>query len=55
MAIRHAHGAHAFAERVAGTGILGALRDAVEQTFDDLTQKGDLSPEKAKEAVEAVA
>ena len=41
----------AFREGVrAVTGILGALRDAVEQTFDDLKQKGDLSPEKAKEA-----
>lgn len=32
------------------TGILGALRDAVEQTFDELKEKGDLSPERAKEA-----
>jgi polyhydroxyalkanoate synthesis regulator phasin len=32
------------------TGILGALRDAIEETFDDLKQQGDLSPEKAKEA-----
>ncbi|MEO5509226.1 MAG: hypothetical protein ABIV28_09400 [Longimicrobiales bacterium] len=32
------------------TGILGALRDAIEQTFDDMTEKGDLSPDKAKEA-----
>ena len=41
----------AFREGVrAVTGILGALRDAVEQTFDDLREKGDLSPERAKEA-----
>lgn len=41
----------AFREGVrAVTGILGALRDAVEQTFDDLKEKGDLSPERAKEA-----
>jgi polyhydroxyalkanoate synthesis regulator phasin len=32
------------------TGILGALRDAIEESFDDLKQQGDLSPEKAKEA-----
>ena len=41
----------AFREGVrAVTGILGALRDAVEQTFDELKEKGDLSPERAKEA-----
>jgi polyhydroxyalkanoate synthesis regulator phasin len=32
------------------TGILGALRDAIEQTFDDLRERGDLSPERAREA-----
>lgn len=32
------------------TGVLGALREAVEQTFDELKEKGDLSPERAKEA-----
>ena len=32
------------------TGILGALKDAIEETFDDLRQQGDLSPEKAREA-----
>ncbi|NJD11042.1 MAG: hypothetical protein FIB01_11620 [Gemmatimonadetes bacterium] len=41
----------AFREGVrAVTGILGALRDAVEQTFDELKEKGDLSPERAREA-----
>jgi polyhydroxyalkanoate synthesis regulator phasin len=43
--------ADAFREGVrAVTGILGALREAVEQTFEDLKDKGDLSPERAKEA-----
>jgi polyhydroxyalkanoate synthesis regulator phasin len=32
------------------TGIVGALRDAIEETFDELRQQGELSPEKAKEA-----
>jgi polyhydroxyalkanoate synthesis regulator phasin len=32
------------------TGILGALKDAVEETFDELRQQGDLSPERAREA-----
>ena len=41
----------AFREGVrAVTGILGALRDAVEQTFDDLKERGDISPERAREA-----
>lgn len=41
----------AFREGVrAVTGILGALRDAVEQTFDDLKERGDITPERAKEA-----
>ena len=34
-------------------GILGALKDAVEETFDDLRTHGDLSPEKAREAARA--
>ena len=32
------------------TGILGAFKDAIEQTFDDLTKRGDLSPERARES-----
>jgi polyhydroxyalkanoate synthesis regulator phasin len=32
------------------TGILGALKDAIEETFDELRQEGDLSPERAREA-----
>jgi polyhydroxyalkanoate synthesis regulator phasin len=31
-------------------GIFGALKDAIEESFDDLRQRGDLSPEKAREA-----
>ncbi len=34
-------------------GILGALKDAVEETFDDLRAHGDLSPERAREAARA--
>lgn len=34
-------------------GILGALKDAVEETFDDLRTHGDLSPERAREAARA--
>ena len=41
----------AFREGVrALTGILGAFKDAIEQTFDDLTKRGDLSPERARES-----
>jgi polyhydroxyalkanoate synthesis regulator phasin len=32
------------------TGILGAFKDAIEQTFNDMSEKGDISPERAKEA-----
>jgi polyhydroxyalkanoate synthesis regulator phasin len=32
------------------TGILGAFKDAIEQTFNDLSDKGDISPERAKDA-----
>jgi polyhydroxyalkanoate synthesis regulator phasin len=32
------------------TGILGALKDAIEETFDDLRERGDISPERAREA-----
>jgi polyhydroxyalkanoate synthesis regulator phasin len=32
------------------TGILGAFKDAIEQTFDDLSKRGDLSPERARES-----
>lgn len=31
-------------------GILGALKDAIEESFDELRQRGDLSPERAREA-----
>jgi polyhydroxyalkanoate synthesis regulator phasin len=41
----------AFREGVrALTGILGAFKDAIEQTFEDLTKRGDLSPERARDA-----
>jgi polyhydroxyalkanoate synthesis regulator phasin len=32
------------------TGILGALKEAIEETFDELRERGDISPERAKEA-----
>lgn len=32
------------------TGILGALKDAIEESFDELKERGDLSPERAREA-----
>lgn len=31
-------------------GIFGALKDAIEESFEDLRERGDLSPEKAREA-----
>ena len=35
----------------AGLGILSALKDAVEETIDDMMKRGELSPERAREAV----
>ena len=35
----------------AGIGILSALKDAVEETVDDMLERGELSPERAREAV----
>jgi polyhydroxyalkanoate synthesis regulator phasin len=32
------------------SGILGAFKDAIEQTFNDLSEKGDISPDRAKDA-----
>jgi polyhydroxyalkanoate synthesis regulator phasin len=32
-------------------GLLGALRDELEESLEDLKQKGEFSPDKAKEAV----
>ena len=32
------------------TGILGAFKDAIEQTFNDLSARGDISPERARAA-----
>jgi hypothetical protein len=35
----------------AGIGILSALKDAIEETVKDMTDRGELSPERAREAV----
>jgi polyhydroxyalkanoate synthesis regulator phasin len=35
----------------AGIGILGALKDAIEETVDDMLRRGELSEDRAKEAV----
>lgn len=35
----------------AGLGILSALKDAIEETVDDMLQRGELSQERAREAV----
>jgi polyhydroxyalkanoate synthesis regulator phasin len=35
----------------AGIGILAALKDAIEETIDEMRERGDISPERAKEAV----
>jgi polyhydroxyalkanoate synthesis regulator phasin len=41
----------AFREGVrAVSGILGAFKDAIEQTFNDLSERGDISPDRAKDA-----
>ncbi|MGQ0561509.1 MAG: hypothetical protein ACT443_06500 [Gemmatimonadota bacterium] len=32
------------------TGILAALKDAIEETIDDIKQRGDLDPNRAREA-----
>jgi polyhydroxyalkanoate synthesis regulator phasin len=32
------------------SGILGAFKDAIEQTFNDLSDRGDISPERARDA-----
>jgi polyhydroxyalkanoate synthesis regulator phasin len=32
------------------TGVLGALKDAIEDTFDELRERGELSPERARAA-----
>lgn len=31
-------------------GVVGALKDAVEETFQDLLERGELSPDRAREA-----
>ncbi|NIP83551.1 MAG: hypothetical protein GWM90_31730 [Gemmatimonadetes bacterium] len=35
----------------AGIGILSALKDAIEETVDDMLERGELSQERAREAV----
>jgi polyhydroxyalkanoate synthesis regulator phasin len=35
----------------AGIGILAAMKDAIEETIDDLRRRGDLSPERAREVM----
>ena len=35
-----------------GIGVLSALRDAVEETINEAMARGDLSPERAREAVQ---
>lgn len=35
----------------AGIGILSALKDAIEETVQDMTNRGELSQERAREAV----
>jgi polyhydroxyalkanoate synthesis regulator phasin len=32
------------------SGILGAFKDAIEQTFNDMSERGDISPERARDA-----
>jgi polyhydroxyalkanoate synthesis regulator phasin len=41
----------AFREGVrAVSGIIGAFKDAIEQTFNELSDQGDMSPERARDA-----
>lgn len=35
----------------AGLGILSALKDAIEETFEDMMERGEVSPDRAREAV----
>lgn len=35
----------------ATTGILAAFKDAIEETIEDLKERGDLSPDRAKAAM----
>ncbi|HET6232710.1 MAG TPA: hypothetical protein VFE05_21725 [Longimicrobiaceae bacterium] len=38
----------------AGIGVLTAVKQAVEETFQEAVDRGDLAPDKAKDAVSAV-
>lgn len=31
-------------------GVVGAFREAIEQTFNDLSERGDLAPDRARDA-----
>jgi polyhydroxyalkanoate synthesis regulator phasin len=35
----------------ATTGILAAFKEAIEETIDEMRERGDVAPERAKEAV----
>jgi polyhydroxyalkanoate synthesis regulator phasin len=32
------------------TGVVGAFKDAIEQTFNDLSARGDIAPDRARDA-----
>ncbi|HSJ09150.1 MAG TPA: hypothetical protein VK928_04530 [Longimicrobiales bacterium] len=34
------------------TGVMGAFKDAIEQTLNELSEKGDISPDRAKSAAQ---
>ena len=38
-----------------GIGILSAIREAIEETFDEAVKRGDLSPDRARQAMSDVA
>jgi polyhydroxyalkanoate synthesis regulator phasin len=41
----------AFREGVrAVSGIIGAFKEAIEQTFNDLSERGDIAPDRARDA-----
>jgi polyhydroxyalkanoate synthesis regulator phasin len=38
-----------------GIGILSAFKDAIEQTLDEAVERGDLSPDRARQAMREAA
>jgi polyhydroxyalkanoate synthesis regulator phasin len=32
------------------SGVIGAFKDAIEQTFNDLSERGDIAPDRARDA-----